>query len=120
MPRYSQKERKMVEYGLDDCRCFDGMSVPPVCAVKLLLDRRCLPCHQAANRASAIFAREHRDVQHVILRQEHDNLRAVFEYYQYQYQVHDIENNAIRAAIAAKKHERDELICRRELQHQQE
>ena len=110
----------MVEYGLDNCRRFDGMSVLPVCAVKLLLDRWCLPCHRAANRASAMFAREHRDVQHVILRQEHDNLQAAFEYYQYQYRVHDIENNAIRMAIAAKTHERDELICHRELRHQQE
>ena len=118
MPRYSQKERNMVEYGLHDCRRFDSMSVVPVCAVKLLLDRWCLPCHRAANRASAMFAREHRDVQHVILRQEHNNLQAVFEYYQYR--VHDIENNAIRVAIAAKKHERNELICRRELRHQQE
>ena len=77
----------MVEYGLDDCRRFDGMSVPPVCAVKLLMDRRCLPCHRAANRASAMFAREHRGVQHVILRQEHNNLQAVLRYHQYQYRV---------------------------------
>ena len=120
MPRYSQKERNMVEYGLDNCRRFDGMSVLPVCAVKLLLDRRCLPCHRAANRASAMFTREHRSAQHVIMGQEHDHLQDVLRYYQHQHQMHDTKNDAIRAAIAAKAHERYELTCQRELRHQQE
>jgi hypothetical protein len=120
MPQYSQKERNMIDYGLDDCKHFDGMSVPPVCAVKPILDWQCLACRRASNRASAMFAREHRGAQRVILRQEHNNLKAVLQYYQFQHRIQDVENNAMRVAIAAKKQERDELIHRRELRLQQE
>ena len=110
----------MMENGLADCRRFDGMSVPPVCAVKPLLDLRYMPCHRAANRPSAMFTREHRSAQHVIMSQKHDHLQAILRYYQHQHRMHDTENDAIRAAIAAKTHERDELTCHHELRHQQE
>jgi hypothetical protein len=120
MPQYSQKERDMIDYGLDDCKHFDGMSVPPVCPVKPILDRQCLPCRRASNRASAIFSREHREAQHVIQGQKHNHLQAVLQYYKSKHQIQEIENNAMRAAIAAKAQEKDELISRHELRLQQE
>ena len=120
MPRYSQKEREMIDFGLDACQHFDGMSVPPICAVKPVLDRLCLPCRRASNRASAIFSREHRDAQHVIQTQEHNHLQGVLHYYKSKHQTQEIENEAMRAAIAAKSKEKDELVRRRELRLQQE
>ena len=110
----------MIDYGLDDCKHFDGMSVLPVCAVKPILDWQCLACRRASNRASAMFAREHRGAQQVIQGQEHNHLQTVLQDYQFQKEIQDIGNNAMRVAIAAKKQERDELICRRELRLQQE
>ena len=103
----------MIDFGLDDCQHFDGMSVPPICAVKPILDRLCLPCRRASNRASAIFSREHRDAQHVIQGQEHNHLQAVLHYYKSKHQTQEIENDAMRAAIAAKSKEKDELVDRR-------
>ena len=120
MPRYSQKEREMIDFGLDACQHFDSMSVPPICAVKPVLDRLCLPCRRASNRASAIFSREHCDAQHVIQGQEHNHLQAVLQYYKSKHQIQEIENNAMRSAIAAKAQEKDELISHRELRLQQE
>ena len=67
-----------------------------------------------------MFTREHRSAQHVIMGQEHDHLQDVLRYYQHQHQMHDTENDAIRPAIAAKAHERNELTYHRELRHQQE
>jgi hypothetical protein len=47
-------------------------------------------------------------------------LQAVLHYYKSKHQTQEIENDAIRAAIAAKSKEKDELVGRRELRLQQE
>ena len=110
----------MINFGLDACQHFNGMSVPPICAVKPILDRLCMPCRRASNRASAIFSREHREAQHVIQTQEHNHLQGFLHYYKSKHQTQEIENEAMRAAIAAKSKEKDELVRRRELRFQQE
>ena len=77
MDNFTRDNEVMMRDSLQICQRFDGLSVPPVCAVKPLLDCRCQPCHCAANRASARFFKEHRDVQDAIRLQENNHLQAV-------------------------------------------
>ena len=109
----------MLTYGLDDCCRFDGMSVPPICAVQSILGSRCLPCHRAANRASSRLSKERRGVQNVILCQEHDHLQVLLSYYRTLSSAHDAENDALKAAISEKQKERAELVHLRDIQQQQ-
>ena len=120
MPRYSPKEREMINFGMDACQHFNGMSVPPICAVKPILDRLCLPCRRASSRASAIFSREHRDAHYVIQTQNHDHLQGVLHYYTSKHRTQEAENETMRAASAAKTREKAELVRLRESRLQQE
>ena len=110
----------MIEFGLDACQHFDGMSVPPICAVKPILNRMCLPCRRASNRASAVFSREHRDTQFIIQTQNHDHLQGVLHHYTAEHLTQEAEIDTMRAAIAAKTREKAELVRLRESRLQQE
>lgn len=114
-----EKQEAMLTYGLDDCCRFDGMSVPPLCAVQPILGCRCLPCHLAANRASSRLSKEWRDIQNVILCQEHDHLQVLLDYYRNLSSDHDAENDALKAVISEKQKERAELARRHDIQQQQ-
>jgi hypothetical protein len=110
----------MIKFGLDTCQHFEGMSVPPICAVKPILNRMCLPCRRASNRASAVFSREHRDAQFIIQTQNHDHLQGVLHYYTAEHLTREAKNETMRAAIAAKTREKAELVRLRESRLQQE
>ena len=119
--KYSINEQEaMLTYGLDDCCRFEGMSLPPFCAVQPILERRCKPCHLAANRASDRLYKERRGVRTVILHQEHDHLQALLRYYQNLSSAHDAENDAIKAVVSKKQQERDELAQCHDIQQQWE
>jgi hypothetical protein len=110
----------MIKFGLDTCQHFEGMSVPPICAVKPILNRMCLRCKRASNRASAMFSREHRDAQFVIQTQNHDHLQGVLHHYTAEHLTQEAEIDTMRAAIAAKTREKAELVRLRESRLQQE
>ena len=114
------EQEALITYGLAACCRFEGMSVPPICAVQPILDRQCKPCHMAANRASDRLHKERRSTRNIILHQEHEHLQAVLRYYQNLSSNHDAENNAIKAAVCKKQQERDELAQRHDIQQQWE
>ena len=118
MPRYSLEEKRMIQYGLDACQRFDGMSIPPVCAVKPILNRLCLPCRRASNRASAKFFREHRAAQFTIRTRHHDHLQGVLQQRTTEHLAQEAEIETMRVAIAAKAREKAELLRQRELRLQ--
>ena len=80
MAHTTQDIEVMMRESLQTCKRFDGLSVPPICAVKPLLDRRRQLYHRAANRASARYFKEHRGVQDAIRLQENGHLQEVMGY----------------------------------------
>ena len=118
MPYSTQEIEAMMKDGLEECQCLDGLSVPPVWAVKL--DCRCIPCHRAANSASEKFFREHCGAQNVIQLQEHDHLKVVMKYYLDLRLAQDTQNDAIGVATAKREKEREKLVCLCDLRNQQQ
>jgi hypothetical protein len=97
----------MKKYGLPNCQRFDGLSIPPVCAVKPLINSKCTPCTRSASRNSALFSVERRQVQDNLKRQEHANLVVVRDDLAQLGRVQDEEIARLKAGIAQKKAERD-------------
>ena len=97
----------MKEYGLPTCQCYDGLSVPLVCAIKPLLNFQCTPCTKSANQNSAHFTVERRQVQDTIRRQEHANLVATHDDLARLRRGQDDEITHLKAGIARKEAERD-------------
>ena len=114
MPRYSLEEQHMIQYGLDACQRFDGMSIPPICAVKPVLDRLCLPCRRASNRALVKLFREHLAAQFTVWTRHHDHLQGVLKQRTTEHLAREAEIETMRVAIAAKAREKAELLRQRE------
>jgi hypothetical protein len=104
----------MIQYGLDACQSFDGMSIPPICAVKPILERLCLPCRRASNRASVKLFREHRAAQLAVWTRHHDHLQGVLKQRTTEHLAREAEIETMRVAIAAKAREKAELLRQRE------
>ena len=66
----------------------------------------------AANRATAMYARERGQTRRMVLRREHDNLQDVLRYYRHQLEDLSAGNDAIRAAVQEKTRQRNELAHR--------
>jgi hypothetical protein len=104
----------MIQYGLDACQRFDGMSIPPICAVKPIFDRLCLPCRRASNRASARLFREHRADQFTVRTWHHEHLQGVLQQRTTEHLAQEAEMETMRVAVAAKAREKAELLRQRE------
>ena len=104
----------MKKYGLPNCQRFDGLSVPPVCAVKPLINSKC----RSASRNSARFSVERRQVQDNLRSQEHANLVVVRDDLAQLRRVQDEEIARLKAGIARKKAERDSYKYHRNQQQQ--
>jgi hypothetical protein len=115
MPRYSLEEQHMIQYGLDACQRFDGTSIPPICAVKPILNRLCVPCRGASNRASARLFKELRDAQCTVRNRHHEHLQGVLQHLSQK-----SEAETWRVAITAKEREKAELLQQRESRLQQD
>ena len=114
MPRYSLEEQHMIQYGLDACQRFDGMSIPPICAVKPILNRLCEPCRGASNRASARLFRELRAAQCTVRNRHHEHLQGVLQQCTAEHLAQESKAETMRVAVAAKEREKAELLRQRE------
>jgi hypothetical protein len=120
MPRYSLEEQHMIRYGLDTCQRFDGLSIPPICDVKPILDRLCEPCRGASNRASARLFKELRDTQCTVRNRHHEHLTGVLQKRTDEHLAQKSEAETWKVAIAAKEREKAELLQQRESRLQQD
>jgi hypothetical protein len=104
----------MIQYGLDACQRFDGMSIPPICPFKPILNRLCEPCRGASNRASARLFRELRAAQCTVRNRHHEHLQGVLQQRTAEHLAQESKAETMRVAVAAKEREKAELLRQRE------